>query len=512
MSHNFPELQPFVDKVSEEYGPDAIVVLFGSRARGEENEWSDYDVLLVTGDLDKNVTAVRKVVSKLQLDLHAMAPEELVARLERWKTAFKKKLAGKQTKFQVQDVIGWDALDGICLAGHEPFAAFRKMRDDWIRSGEILDPGLLRFVSIEDGLTDFQRKLLESTPTSKSRRHKCARIVFGGNKEACYSEVRLYALLLAMSQPWVQRYPLFEFQGNRGSREGMTPAAMRYTECRRSKYQDFGFTNVVPPATLRKVLEDLGQLMQSSEVTRQDVGQLVADAVGSDAQLVNLFPNLLANGTLGLPGIATQSPPFLLSRVVAALKQEIKSPETSDDDLLDTIGLPEFPCSGRILNPKETRAALANGEGLIQLGGTVEMTTADGSDQPVLAVTDLPFAIAGIQFEQELVAAKKAKKLTGVKSINNRCNWKLMRYELSLTKKAAAAPDALMETISTLPSMTNEIVIDIRVMKGDELVRCSVPDLIRFDAQQRITAHDGSVESAVTELDAIATLGECNAN
>ena len=323
------------------------------------------------------------------------------------------------------------------------------------------------------------------------------------------SESQLYSVLLAMAQKFVSRYPLIEGQGNFGSNYGDSPAAMRYTECRASKNLLFGNTcpqEYVSQDQLEILIETLEGLSSRTDLSVNELQRIVSDASTGkpdSRQAIGemRFPNLLANGTLGLPGVNATIPPFNLKGIVFVLQTMIQQTMPDARGLVNLIGLPDFATGGIITNKDEAIESLVAGKGTICLSGRCEIGLVQEGKGHAISVFELPFGATVCELLDDL---KAAGKIPGVKRVVDHTNYLGINVELQLTNQAKTA--AVMKAIESLPSMSNEIPINVTVIEDEKVTHVTVPDLIHREYDRLLCRHDGKQKLALKELKELAKL------
>ena len=229
---------------------------------------------------------------------------------------------------------------------------------------------------VRDGLKPVQRRILYAMYTNlrlgpESRHRKSATIVGETmGKYHPHGDTAIYDAMVRMAQDWSLRAPLVDGQGNFGSLDGDSPAAMRYTEAR---------LRALGAELLREIKQDTVAFRPTYD------GQLFEPVV-----LPSPVPNFLINGATGIAvGMATNVPPHNLGEVVDACLALIKSPNARLDTLLGHVQGPDFPTGGRILNtPEEIAAIYESGEGAIDLRGEYET---EGKSTAI--ITSIPYAV-----------------------------------------------------------------------------------------------------------------------
>lgn len=273
--------------------------------------------------------------------------------------------------------------------------------------------------AVEDGLKPVMRRILwemqEDGVTSGKQYVKCATPV--GNTMAKYhphGDSSIYGALVHSSQPWTMRYPLIDFHGNNGSRDGDGPAAYRYTECRLSP---------IAESTLEHIKENTVDWLPNYSETGQE-----------PVYLPGRFPNLICNGTTGIAvAMACSFAPHNLSEVMNAIIAYAKDAKISDDDLLSHIPGPDFPTGGLIVNKDELRAAYLTGKGRARIRGEYKVETRKGKGD-VLVFTSIPYKISKENLIEEIDNLCEEKKLEGIVEIRDESNKEGVRFVIELAK------------------------------------------------------------------------------
>ncbi len=270
--------------------------------------------------------------------------------------------------------------------------------------------------SVEDGLKPVHRRILYAMykmgmfynrPSKKS-----ARIVGDVlGKYHPHGDVAVYDSLVRMAQDFSLRYPLIKGQGNWGSIDGDSPAAMRYTE-----------------AKLAKIAEEL--LTDIEKETVEFVPNF-DDSLKEPSVLPSKIPNLLINGSSGIAvGMATNMPPHNISEVIEAVKYQIDNPECAPEDLLTFIKGPDFPTGGEILGNSGIIRAFKTGRGTIKIRGTCKV-----EDKKII-ITEIPYQVNKTTLIESIANLVKNKKVNGVSDIRDESDRKGMRIVIFLKKDA----------------------------------------------------------------------------
>lgn len=208
------------------------------------------------------------------------------------------------------------------------------------------------------------------------------------------------------------RYPLIDFHGNNGSRDGDGPAAHRYTECRLSS---------IAEATLEHIKKDTVDWIPNYSETGEE-----------PVYLPGRFPNLLCNGTTGIAvAMACSFAPHNLNEIMSAA-QKVLTGNYTEDDLLDCIKGPDFPTGGLIINQKELRDAYRTGKGRVRIRGEYHIESKSGRD--TLVFDSIPYKISKENLILEIDTLCEEKKLEGISEIRDESNKKGVRFVIELAK------------------------------------------------------------------------------
>jgi len=269
--------------------------------------------------------------------------------------------------------------------------------------------------AVEDGCKPVVRRILWSMLESGYKNNKpyvkCARPVGDiMGKYHPHGDSSIYGALVGISQPWNMRYPLIDFHGNNGSRDGDGPAAMRYTECRLSK---------IAEATLADIKKDCVDWTPNFDETTQE-----------PVYLPGMFPNLLCNGTTGIAvAMACSFAPHNLKEIMnAAIYYLNHRDNCKAEDLLQFIEGPDFPTGGIVINKKELRDAYLTGKGRARIRGEYI------KENNKLIFTSIPYKISKESLLQEIDKLCEEKKLDGIAEIRDESNKSGVRFVIELNK------------------------------------------------------------------------------
>ncbi len=274
---------------------------------------------------------------------------------------------------------------------------------------------------VRDGLKPSQRRILVAMndlglAPNKAHR-KCAKIAgdTSGNYHP-HGEAVIYPTLVRMAQDFNMRYTLVDGQGNFGSVEGDSPAAMRYTEARFSK---------IAVEMLRDLDANTVDWMPNYDETRRE-----------PRVLPSRMPNLMVNGAAGIAvGMATNIPPHNLGEVVDAIVHLVDNPAATADDLMEFIKGPDFPTGGVILGTGGFKEAYRTGRGRIRVRAKAHTEQIKGN-RSAIVVTELPYQVNRAALIDNIVDLVKTKKITEISDLRNESDRAGMRLVIELKREA----------------------------------------------------------------------------
>ncbi len=282
---------------------------------------------------------------------------------------------------------------------------------------------------IRDGLKPVHRRVLYTMMElglqyGKSHK-KCARIVGDClGKWHPHGDSSVYDALVRMAQPWSLRYPLIDGQGNFGSIDGDSPAAMRYTEARLQKISD-------------EVLEDIDK--ETVDFQENFDGSLEEPKI-----LPSKIPNLLINGSSGIAvGMATSIPPHNLKEICRAIIMTIENPEISINDLFNVVKGPDFPTGGLLCGDQGSKLAYSNGTGGIKLRAKIELEEKKGKTS--LIVNEIPYMVNKSQLLEQIADLVKKKIITEISELRDESDRDGMRVVITL--KRGGNPEIVMNQL-----------------------------------------------------------------
>lgn len=303
---------------------------------------------------------------------------------------------------------------------------------------------------VRDGLKPVHRRVLygmsELGVMSNRPYKKSARIVGEVlGKYHPHGDSSVYEAMVRMAQEWSLRYPLVDGQGNFGSVDGDSPAAMRYTEAR-----------------LRKIAEEMLADIDKETV---DFQLNFDDSLTEPVVLPTRIPNLLVNGASGIAvGMATNMPPHNLSEIIDATIAYIDNNEITPGELLRYIKGPDFPTGGIIYGEQGIRDACETGRGRIIIRAKTEIELTH-SGRECIIVTEIPYMVNKAEMIRKIADLINEKRLEGISYINDESDRNGMRIVVILKKDASAS--VVLNNLYKLSSFqTSYNVNNIALVKG----------------------------------------------
>ena len=334
---------------------------------------------------------------------------------------------------------------------------------------------------VRDGLKPVHRRILydmaaELNLSSDKPTRKSARIVGDVlGKFHPHGDSSVYEAMVRMAQDWSMRYPLVEGQGNFGSMDGDSPAAMRYTEARMQKITD--------------------EVMADIEKETIDWGLNFDDTMKEPTVLPTKIPLLLVNGASGIAvGMATNMAPHNLSEVVDACCTYIDNPECECEELLDYVKGPDFPTGGIIYGYEGVKEALLTGRGRVVMRAKTEIEhTASGRE--CIVITEIPYMVNKADMIKRIADLINEKKIEGISYINDESDRQGMRIVIIL-KQDAVASVVLNTLYKNTPLQSSFAVNNIALVNGRPQL-LNLKELIRHFVDHR---HDVIVRRSRFDL------------
>ena len=276
---------------------------------------------------------------------------------------------------------------------------------------------------VRDGFKPVHRRILygmmELGNTSDKPYKKSARIVGEVlGKYHPHGDSSVYFAMVRMAQEWAMRYPLVDGQGNFGSVDGDSPAAMRYTEARLNKLGE-------------AMMDDLYKETVDFEPNFDNT--LVEPKV-----MPTRIPNLLVNGASGIAvGMATNMPPHNLSEVIEACDAYIDNPEITVEELMEFVKAPDFPTGGYIYGVSGVREAYLTGRGRVIMRAKAEIESGQTHDK--IVITEIPYNVNKAELIKYIADLVNDKKIEGISNANDESDREGMRIVIDIKRDANAS-------------------------------------------------------------------------
>ena len=334
---------------------------------------------------------------------------------------------------------------------------------------------------VRDGLKPVHRRILYDMSAELNLTHdkptrKSARIVGDVlGKFHPHGDSSVYEAMVRMAQHWSMRYPLVEGQGNFGSMDGDSPAAMRYTEARMQKITD--------------------EVMADIEKETIDWGLNFDDTLKEPTVLPTKIPLLLVNGASGIAvGMATNMAPHNLGEVIDACCAYIDNPECECEELLHYVKGPDFPTGGIIYGYEGVKEALLTGRGRVVMRAKTEIEhTASGRE--CIVITEIPYMVNKAEMIKKIADLINEKKIEGISYINDESDRQGMRIVIIL-KQDAVASVVLNTLYKNTPLQSSFAVNNIALVNGRPQL-LNLKDLVRHFIDHR---HDVIVRRSQYDL------------
>jgi DNA gyrase subunit A len=332
---------------------------------------------------------------------------------------------------------------------------------------------------VRDGLKPVHRRVLygmyDLGVTSKSAHKKSARIVGEVlGKYHPHGDTSVYDAMVRMAQEWSLRYLLVDGQGNFGSVDGDSPAAMRYTEAR-----------------MRKISEEI---MADIEKETVDFQLNFDDTLYEPKVMPTRVPTLLINGATGIAvGMATNMPPHNLTEVINGTLAYIDNNEIEIDELMTHIKAPDFPTGGTIYGYEGVREAFKTGRGRIVIRAKIGFEEVDGRE--CIIVTEIPYQVNKADMIKRTADLVNEKKIEGIANIRDESDRNGMRIVYIL--KRDATPNVVLNTLYKFTQLQSSFSVNnIALVKGRPQM-LNLKDMIHYFVEHR---HDVVVRRTQFDL------------
>ena len=302
---------------------------------------------------------------------------------------------------------------------------------------------------VRDGFKPVHRRILFGMRGignfSNQAYKKCARVVGEVlGKYHPHGDRSVYGALVRMGQSWNMRYTLIDGQGNFGSVDGDSPAAMRYTECRLSKMGE--------------------HIMDDIDKDTVDMVNNFDDTLKEPAVMPTKIPNLLVNGGNGIAvGMATNIPTHNLGEVIDGCCAYIDDPEISTDGLMQYIPAPDFPTGAYIYGLQGVKDAYETGKGRILMRAKAEIESDDSHDK--IVVTEIPYGVNKQQLIEYIAELVKEGKIDGIANVNDETGRQGMRIVVDVKRDSNA--NVILNKLFKMTALQSSFAVNcIALVKG----------------------------------------------
>ncbi len=322
---------------------------------------------------------------------------------------------------------------------------------------------------VRDGMKPVHRRVLfgmrELALWANKPYKKSARIVGEVlGKYHPHGDTSVYDAMVRMAQEWSLRYPLVDGQGNFGSVDGDSPAAMRYTEAR-----------------LQKIAEEMLGDIEKDTVNFQNNFD---DTLEEPTVLPSAIPNLLVNGASGIAvGMATNMPPHNLNEVIDGIMAYIDNREITIPELMKHIKGPDFPTGGLIYGYDGVKEAYETGRGRIVVRGVAEVEMAENGGRDRIIVTSIPYQVNKAEMIKKTAELVNDKKLEGISDLRDESDRNGMRIVYELKKDAI--PNVVLNKLYQMTMLQSAFnVNNIALVKGRPML-LNLKQLIHYFVEHR---------------------------
>ena len=332
---------------------------------------------------------------------------------------------------------------------------------------------------VRDGFKPVHRRILYGMlgigNTSTNPYKKCARVVGEVlGKYHPHGDSSVYGALVRMGQNWNMRYMLVDGQGNFGSVDGDSPAAMRYTECRLSKMGEH-------------IMDDLDK-------ETVDMNPNFDDTLLEPSVMPTKIPNLLVNGGNGIAvGMATNIPTHNLGEVIDGCCAYIDNPDIDTDGLMEHIKAPDFPTGAYIYGLQGVRQAYETGRGRIVMRAKSEIETGDSHDK--IVITEIPYGVNKADLVAGIADLVKEGKITGISNVNDESGRQGMRIVVDVRRDANA--NVILNKLYKMTQMQSSFSVNCIALVAGRPRLLSLKQCVKYFVEHR---HDVTLRRTRYEL------------
>lgn len=320
---------------------------------------------------------------------------------------------------------------------------------------------------VRDGFKPVQRRILyamdrigntHDKPTRKSA--KTVGDVMGNYHP--HGDSSIYGALVRMAQPWNLRYTLVDGQGNFGSVDGDSPAAMRYTEAR---------------------LSIVGELMmQDIDKETVDMMNTYDDTDKEPTVLPTRIPNFLVNGATGIAvGMATNVPTHNLGEVIDGAVAYIDNPDIDVEGLMQYIKAPDFPTGGYIMGLQGVRAAYETGRGRIVIRSKTEIE--NGPQHDTIVITEIPYGVNKAELIKSIAALVNEKKIDGISNVNDETDREGTRIVVDVKRDANA--NVVLNKLFKMTALQSSFAVNCVALVHGRPKTLTLRDCIKYFVEHR---------------------------
>ena len=332
---------------------------------------------------------------------------------------------------------------------------------------------------VRDGFKPVHRRILYGMlgigNTSSNPYKKCARVdgeVLG--KYHPHGDSSVYGALVRMGQDWNMRYMLVDGQGNFGSVDGDSPAAMRYTECRLSKMGEH-------------IMDDLDK-------DTVDMDPNFDDTLFEPSVMPTKIPNLLVNGGSGIAvGMATNIPTHNLGEVIDGCCAYIDNPDIDTDELMEHIKAPDFPTGAYIYGLAGVKQAYETGRGRIMMRAKSEIESGDSHDK--IVVTEIPYGVNKADLVAGIADLVKEGKITGISNVNDESGRQGMRIVVDVKRDANA--NVILNKLYKMTAMQSSFSVNCIALVNGRPRLLTLKECVKYFVEHR---HDVTIRRTKFDL------------
>ncbi len=303
---------------------------------------------------------------------------------------------------------------------------------------------------VRDGLKPVHRRILygmHELGLSYNKPYKKSARVVGEvlGKYHPHGDSSVYDAMIRLGQPWSMRYPLVEIQGNKGSMDGDSPAAMRYTEARLNRLSD--------------------ELLADIKKETVDFRLNFDDSLEEPTVLPTKVPSLLINGASGIAvGMATNMLPHNITEVIDGTIQAVDNPDITVDELMEYIKAPDFPTGGIIYGMEGVKEAFRTGRGRVVVRGRAEIETSSSGKESII-ISEIPYQVNKANLVVKIAELVQSERVTGISDIRDESDRKGLRIVVDI-KRDAIANVVLSKLYKYTPLQSSYGVNNIALVNG----------------------------------------------